>query len=196
MRRELALPADALLIGLIARYHPVKDHENFLRAAALVSAKHPQARYLLVGENIDAANVELRALIAKHGVTDRVYLLGMRGDMPPVTAALDICVSSSTVEGFPNVIGEAMSCGVPCVVTDVGDSAWVVGDTGKNVPPRDSAALASAIDSLVTTGGPDRAALGRRARERIVRNFSLDHIVAQYQSLYSGIYDDACAGKA
>jgi glycosyltransferase involved in cell wall biosynthesis len=196
MRRALGLPEEALVIGLIARYHPVKDHENFLRAAALVSKKHPHARYLLVGESIHAANVGLRALIAKHDATDRVHLLGMCDDMPRITAALDICVSSSTVEGFSNVVGEAMSCGVPCVVTDVGDSAWLVGDTGKNVPPRDPVALASAIESLATMTGPQRAALGHRARERIIRNFSLDHIVAQYQSLYSGIYDDARAGKA
>lgn len=196
MRQALALPADVVLVGLIARYHRVKDHDTFLGAAALVSADHPEARFVLIGENIDLANDELCGLIERHRMTHRVHLLGMRDDMPQVTAALDICVSASTVEGFPNVVGEAMSCGVPCVVTDVGESALLVGDTGKNVPARDARALADAIAGLVTTPRTERAALGQRARERIIRDFSLAHIVSQYENLYSEIHSDARAGKA
>jgi glycosyltransferase involved in cell wall biosynthesis len=107
--------------------------------------------------------------------------------MPTVTAALDISVLSSTVEGFPNVVGEAMSCGVPCVVTDVGDCAWIVGDTGRTVPARDSQSLANAMAELIALGPDGRRGLGERARQRIAKDFALDAVVRQYQDVYEEV---------
>src|SRR5262249_27075309 len=102
-----------------------------------------------------------------------------------VAAALDVAVSSSAFgEGFPNVIGEAMSCGVPCVVTDVGDSSFVVGDTGQVVAPRDSEALANALRGMLEMRESQRREMGLSARRRIVEKYSLDAIVRQYESLY------------
>jgi glycosyltransferase involved in cell wall biosynthesis len=105
--------------------------------------------------------------------------------MPRLTAALDISTTTSAYgEGFPNVVGEAMACAVPCAVTDVGDSALIVHDTGKVVPPRDPSALAEAWHALVALGAEGRRKLGAAARQRVERNFSLPVVVARYQSLY------------
>lgn len=196
MRSTLGLDKDALLVGLFARYHAVKDHENFLRAAALVSAAEPAVHFILAGEDVDASNRKLHDLIARLGLSDRAHLLGLRDDMPHLTAALDISVSSSFVEGFPNVIGEAMSCAVPCVVTDVGDSAWVVGETGRSVRPRDAGALAAAILGVLAMKDADRTTLGRRARQRIVEHFSLPAVVGRYEALYDETHRHAHTSQA
>lgn len=196
IRRELDVPADTRLVGLIGRYHPVKDHETFLRAAALVRSEARRVDFVLAGKDVDAKNATLRTLIGELGLQERVHLLGLRQDMPRLTAALDLSVLSSTVEGFPNVVGEAMSCEVPCAVTDVGDSAWIVGDTGRNVPPRDPAALASAVSELLALGDDALAELGRRARQRIIDEFSLPSVVRRYEALYEQVHSDARAPQA
>ena len=107
--------------------------------------------------------------------------------MPRLTAAMDIASSSSYGEGFPNVVGEAMACEVPCVVTDVGDSALIVGDTGYVVPPRDSKALAQTWIKLIEMGYEGRKKLGTASRKRIMENFNLENIVDRYETLYKEI---------
>jgi glycosyltransferase involved in cell wall biosynthesis len=105
--------------------------------------------------------------------------------MPRLTAALDVATTTSAYgEGFPNVVGEAMACGIPCVVTDVGDSALIVGSTGKVVPTRDPDALAAAWRALLDSGTETRMRLGLAARRRVEEHFSLPHIVTRYQLLY------------
>lgn len=185
VRQELGLSDNIVLIGLIGRYHPMKDHRNFLNAAALLGKEFPDVRFLLAGCGVDADNAALGAMIAESGLGDRVLMLGERKDIPQLNAALDIASSASAWgEGFANVIGEAMSCGVPCVVTDVGDSAWIVGNTGKVVPRRDPVALAAAWKSLILLGRDERQALGILARQRVIENFSLESVVKQYEDLY------------
>src|SRR5205085_3021401 len=152
VRSELGLPSGTLIIGMMSRYHPMKDHANFLRAAALVAKTHPETHFLLVGRAVDSSNQELRRLIHELGLAHRTHLLGERHDVPRLTAALDIFSLSSYCESFPTVIGEAMACAVPCVVTDVGDAAWIVGDTGRIVPPRDPVALARAWAEMIKLG--------------------------------------------
>ncbi|MBI3799920.1 MAG: glycosyltransferase, partial [Deltaproteobacteria bacterium] len=132
-------------------------------------------------------NTELAAWINASGIRDRCHLLGHRDDVSRINAALDIACSSSYVEGFPNVIGEAMACGVPCVVTDVGDSARLVGDTGMVVPPKNSQALADAWRELIEAGPDGRSLRGEAARRRISECFSLRAIAAQYTELYEEI---------
>jgi glycosyltransferase involved in cell wall biosynthesis len=185
VRDELGVGEKTPLIGLIGRYHPMKDHANFLTAASLLLKQVSAAHFLLAGVDIDTSNKELSTKISALGLQGRVHLLGERQDIPRLTAALDIASSSSFVEAFSNVIGEAMACGVPCVVTDVGDSAWIVGDTGRVVPPRDPLALCGAWRELLQMGQGPRAALGERARARIVRDFSLDQSVRLYEELYT-----------
>ena len=185
LKTELGLPEESFLIGLIARYHPMKDHANFLRAAALLFNKYPDIHFILAGNNVDRNNHVLQQLIQDLGLGNQIHLLGERHDIHYITAALDIVsLASAYGEAFPLVIGEAMSCGVPCVVTDVGDSSWIVGNTGRVIPPKDSEALAHAWQELIVMGSHGREALGKAARGRIIENFSLDSIVSQYERLY------------
>ena len=188
LRSELALSESALLVGLIARYHPMKDHASFLRAVARLSNDYPRAHFVMAGEGIDERNDDLRELIESLALKGRAHLLGERNDMHRVAAALDMVVSSSSFgEGFPNVVGEAMSCGVPCVATDVGDSSLVVGNTGRVVPPRNSEALAKALSEMLDMDEDQRRELGVSARRRVVENYSLDAVVRQYESLYQQV---------
>jgi len=184
IRKELNIPDDSLVIGLIGRYHPMKDHPNFIRAAARLIKNHPSIHLIMAGTQVDENNTTLLQYINDLNLLPRIHLLGERSDIPCITAALDISSSSAYAEGFSNVIGEAMACGVPCVVTDVGDSAWVVGNTGKVVPPRNPEALATALAQLVAMGRENRRILGQRARQRILKNFSLDVVVKRYEQLY------------
>ena len=185
IRKELSLPNDCFLIGRFARYHPMKDYPNLIQGAAILLKDYPDVHFLLAGSDINAENQILCNLIQELGISERIHLLGERQDIPCLTASLDIASTSSSYgEAFANVIGEAMSCGVPCVVTDVGDSAWIVGDTGQVVPPKDPEALANAWKELILLGLEGREALGKLARSRVIECFSLESIVANYESLY------------
>jgi glycosyltransferase involved in cell wall biosynthesis len=185
LRDELGLPEETILIGLFARYNPMKDHANFLKAAKLLHQEFSQVHFLLAGCNVDEKNKNLQDLIQELGIVSQVHLLGERQDIPYIASALDIfSLSSAYGEAFPLAIGEAMSCGVPCVVTDVGDSAWLVGDTGKVIPPKNPQLLANAFKELIDLGYKGREILGKAARERVINLFSLDSVVHQYESLY------------
>lgn len=187
LRHELGLGPDAFLIGLAARFDPIKDHGNFLRAATMFANLAPNAGFVLCGANVDAHNLALVAQIAKLGLEKRCHLLGRRQDMPRVHAALDIATSSSFSEAFPLAIGEAMACGIPCVATDVGDSALIIGPTGRIVPPRESSALAAAWSGLLALGPAARQRLGEEARRRIEDMFELGAITRRYEALYESL---------
>jgi len=185
VREQLGLESTSILVGLVARFHPMKDQSGFLHAASLVSALHPESRFLLVGKGLTESEPALTKLIKQLGLTGRVLLLGERTDTPRLTAALDIaCSSSSCGEGFSNAIGEAMACGVPCVVTDVGDSAYLVGDTGVAVSPRNPEALAHAVGRLIDAGPAKRKELGMAARSRIQSEFCLPEVARRYKEVY------------
>jgi len=188
LRARLGIAADAVAILLPARYHPVKDHANFLAAAAILAARRPEARFALVGAGIGPENPPLAAAIAARGLDDRVLLLGERRDLDRLYPAFDIVTLSSALgEGFPNVLGEAMCCGVPCVATDSGDAAPIIGDTGAIVAPRDPAALAAAWDRLIGLGEAGRRELGLKARARIVEHYELAAVIARYAAVYEAI---------
>lgn len=188
VRAELGLPKETILIGLIARFHPQKDHKNFLEAAALLSKNSSNVHFLLAGQGVETNNQDIHQLIQELGLLNQISLLGERTDIPRLTSALDITsLSSAYGEGFPLAVGEAMSCGVPCVVTDVGDSAWLVGDTGRVVPPRDPEGLCTAWLELIEMGTLARRELGARARQRIKDNFSLESVVQKYQQVYEDV---------
>jgi len=184
VRLGLNIPEEAILIGLISRFDPLKDHSCFLKAGAKLLSNKREAFFLLAGREVDWQNRHLKQLIEKLGMSEKVFLLGERRDVHRITAALDIATCSSVAEGFPNVIGEAMSCGISCVVTDVGDSAWLVGDSGIVVPPRNHEALYEAWLKLIELGSAKRRVLGERARKRIEDHFSIQMIVKKYEQLY------------
>lgn len=182
--KQLEVPEETLLIGLVARFDPQKHHQNFIQAASYISKKFLNIRFVLVGKDIDHHNKQLQKWIEETGHSDLFLLLGERNDIPDINAALDIACSSSLGESFPNAIGEAMACGVPCVVTDVGDLSKLVGDTGFVVPTDDPEALANAIIELLIKPEVVRQNMGKLARQRIEKNFSILSIIREYEQLY------------
>lgn len=196
VRSELGLPMDTLLIGNIGRYHPQKDHANFLRSAALLNVTHPDIHFLLAGPGVHRQNDTLHQLIMTLGLKTRVHLLGERHDAPNLMASLDILTSSSAYgESLSLVVGEAMACGIPCVVTDLGDNQRMLGAAGIMIPPQDSAALARAWSQLIAAGPESRRALGTLARIRIQRDYSIEGMVHQYESLYGSLVTQLRAGS-
>jgi glycosyltransferase involved in cell wall biosynthesis len=187
VRTELAIGSEARVIAIVARDHPVKDHASFLRAAALVAVNDRDAVFVLAGRGVDEQNARLTALAAELGIGHRVRFLGERRDVAAIMAASDVVVSSSWTEAFPNVVGEAMACGVPCVVTDVGDSSWIVGDTGRVVAPRRPEALAAAVQGLLSLSPAERRQLGLAARKRVEREFGLGTVARRYEDLYRSV---------
>jgi glycosyltransferase involved in cell wall biosynthesis len=185
VRAELGITGDTVLVGLVARFHPMKDHVGFLKGAAMVVRSHPQTRFVLAGSGISSTQPELAEAIQKNELRAHVILLGERADIPRLNNAFDIgCSASGWGEGFSNSIGEAMACGVPCAVTEVGDSAYIVADSGFIAPPRAPEALAYAIVRLINMGRSGRQQLGAKARQRIEAEFSLPAIVQSYENLY------------
>ena len=185
VRAEWGAADDALVVGHVARFDPMKDHAAFAAAAAQAVRRLPQALFVMAGRNVDDANSELTRRMAEAGLDpSRVRLLGERADIERVMAGFDLHVSSSIGESFPNVVGETMACGVPNVVTDVGDSALLAGDAGAAVPPGDPDALARAVVELARR--PDGLApLGVAARKRIQADYSLPSVVTRYEALYA-----------
>ena len=182
---QLNLAENSIVIGLIARYDPMKDHDNFIKAASMVSSTYNNSHFVMAGKGIDINNKKLVSLIASNRLNKRVHLLGLRDDIHKVIAAFDIATSSSSYgEGFSNTIGEAMACGVPCVVTDVGDSASIVADTGIVVKPNSPVKFAKAIIEMIAMPEFKRKDLGLKGRARIKNFFSIDKIINQYENLY------------
>jgi len=184
LRRELGLSPDTFLIGLVARFDPLKDHQTFLRAAGIFHKMHSDVHFLLRGNGIAPENETLVKWIDSAGIRQNCHLLGYREDMPRIMAALDVNALSSIGEAFPSVLGEAMACGVPCVATDVGDAAEIVGDTGIVVPPRDAHALAKGWERLINLSTQERHELGQRARARIQTHYQIGEVARRYQQLY------------
>ncbi len=184
-QRLFGLPRNPLLIGMIARYDPMKDHHTFLQAASYLLKDRSDLHFVLVGRNVTESNSDLIRIIRDLAISDHVHLLGERSDVPKIMPALDImALTSAFGEGFPNVIGEAMASGVPCVVTDVGDAPLIVSNTGRVVPARNPHALAHAWAELIDLPAEERQCLGLAARQRITQHFSLPAVVAQYTALY------------
>ena len=187
VRRALGVPPDAPLIGFAARVDPMKDHDTFLRAAALLVRRRPAARFLLAGEGTQPGG-RLDDPVRRAGLGGGLLRLGARADMAAVTAALDVATAASRFgEGFPNVVAEALACGVPCVVTDVGDGAEIVGGAGVVVPPENPERLAAAWADLIDRGPAARRELGSAGRARIAGSYSLARAVRRYERLYASV---------
>jgi len=188
VRRELRIPDDAVIIGVVARFDPQKDHKNLIDAAGVLCRTYENIYFILCGDRITNDNKQLTKWIQEYNLQTNFYLLGRRTDVARITAAFDIASSSSSYgEGFPNVVGEAMACEVPCVVTNVGDSAYIVGDTGIVVSPKNPLAMAKAWEKLIKLPAEERKILGKLARKRIEDNFEINSIVNQYEALYNKI---------
>lgn len=194
LRASLGLPPETLLIGMAARLHHHKGHANFFAAARLLRRELPDVHFVLCGDGVVAENPKLAAEVAD-GLKGHCHLLGLQREMPAFYSALDIAANSSLSEAFPLAVGEAMACGIPCTVTDVGDSAAIVGDTGKIVPAQQPALMAAAWRALIDAEAHGRQALGKAARERIITHFSVIQFAQRYQSLYRNVGDQFCSDQ-
>jgi glycosyltransferase involved in cell wall biosynthesis len=194
IRQELNIGNEDIVVGHVARFHPMKGHDILFDAILLLYDKYPRVHYVLSGRGVCCSTEEFRRFLTRVPVSNRIHLLGERQDIPALTSSFDLAVSSSSWgEGFSNTIGEAMASAVPCVVTDVGDSAWIVGDGGMVVPPSQPKALAAAIEKGVLLDSNQRKTLGAKGRSRIEKHFSIREIVNQYKSLYDDIVSKTSA---
>lgn len=188
IRQSLGLEKYKLIIGMVARFDPLKDHRNLLEALKVLKQKDCPFFCLLAGPDMTPENQKLARLVKEAGLDGHVALLGPRNDVPALMNALDLHVLSSAGEAFPNVLAEAMACGTPCVTTNVGDAALIVGDTGWVVPPRCASALANAIMAALAECAEQPLSWQRRqddGRNRVARNFSLGKMATAYRSLWN-----------
>lgn len=187
MREAWQVPATTTLVGVVGRIDPMKGHPIFLQAVARIAGRFPAARFAIVGG--DAAAWEpLRASAAALGIAERMVWIPQQSDMPAVYSALDVLVLPSIFgEGFPNVVGEAMACEIPCVVSEAGDNALVVGDTGRTAPVGDHEGLAAALSDILALAPETRRAMGRRARARVLAEFSVATLVDRTLAALPGL---------
>ena len=186
LRREIGLSPNTILIGMVARFDPYKDHENLFAALSIVSSKQHKICCVLVGDEMVTDNESLSSLIEKYGLCDLIKLLGPRADVPKIMAGLDLHLLSSRAESFPNVLAEAMACGTPCVTTDVGDAALIVGAAGWVVPHSDPDHMAAAIgDALIEMNNLSKWDARKEAcRKRVIDNYTLEGMIMAYNKVW------------
>jgi glycosyltransferase involved in cell wall biosynthesis len=185
IREKYGIDSTLKVIGLVARYHPVKGHEYFFHSARILSKWRDDVCFVLAGRNVSWDNKKLLSLIVKLGIKEKVYLLGEISNIVDLNNIFDLATSTSLVEGFSNTTVEAMACGIPCIVTDVGDSSEIVGKYGRAVPSKDSYAFADACNELLSLDKRELKFLGDASRERVVKNYGIQEFVCRYEELFS-----------
>ena len=184
LRNQLGIPEARRLVGFVARFHPMKDHRNLIAAAKHLLDRSYDVHVVFVGTGTPDQEAGLKAYVAECGVGDRITFMGLRHDIPDIVPGFDVfCLPSAWGEAFPLVVCEAMASGVPCVVTDVGDAAWIVGDTGTVVDRQDSDMLAAALRNMLDLGDEALRVRGKAARERILSEFPLSKMAASYRDV-------------
>jgi glycosyltransferase involved in cell wall biosynthesis len=184
IRAELNLSEDVFLIGFIARFDPMKDHKTFLEAASRIASLYAHVHFILAGAGVDANNSKLHDIINAGNLKSRIHLLGLRADVNIICASLDASVTSSFAESFSNSTAEAMSCGVPCIVTDTSNLPSLVGDAGIIVPVGQPKAMAKAMIKLIDMDPITLHDIGMMGRQRIINNYSLNAMIDKYEDLY------------
>lgn len=195
IRGRYGIDDGAFLVGMLARSHPMKDVGTLISAVGMARSAGTDLHLLLAGRGMDSPSPEIARLLAALP-PDRLTLLGERSDIADLLTGLDLlALSSAWGEGFPNILGEALASGVPCVTTDVGDSAWVVGDVGQVVAPRDVEGLARAISRMASLDPNSRRILSEKGRARVVSLFELGAIARRYRALYASVLDQQSHGN-
>ncbi|MGP5157715.1 glycosyltransferase family 4 protein [Pseudoalteromonas prydzensis] len=194
LKDELNMDSKFILLGMVGRFDPQKDHLSLLRAINLVKNKNKNKnktldfKLVLVGRDMNSTNDILTHEIKRLNLESDVVLLNQRTDIPNIMNGLDVHIlSSSFGEGFPNVLAEAMACGTPCITTDVGDASIIVGNTGWVVPPNNTKALANAITKAIEEKQAIDAYWENRrqlCRMRIVNHFSIETMIASYKKVW------------
>jgi glycosyltransferase involved in cell wall biosynthesis len=187
VRDEFLLSANTKIVGLVARFDPQKNHLGFLKAAGVIHKSRPDIHFLLIGSGVDSNNDLLVRSMADHKVENVVHLLGRRDDIPYLMSAFDLLVSSSNGESFPNVLGEAMASGVPCVATDVGECAEIIGNSGRVVMAGDMENLAKSVLELLKLPKTELNKLGRVARARVEECYEISSVTNRFETFYKQI---------
>ncbi|WP_339438646.1 glycosyltransferase family 4 protein [Pseudomonas sp. EA_15y_Pfl1_P104] len=188
IRSAHGIGVNEFVVGSLGRFNEVKDHSSFVQAAAIVARRFLHVKFLMVGRDVDYGNNALVAEIAATGYADRFVLLGERKDVPACFGTMDMFCLHSFTEGFPNVLGEAMSMALPCVTTDAGDAAYLLGCNGFVVPVRDPQSLARALIKVISATDGERSRMGQGAYKRIVENFTMKCTERKFQELYERLY--------
>ena len=184
LRKELEIPDNSFVIGYIGRFHQMKNVELLFEVMESVLSENANSIFVIVGENTDRENLKLKPLYEQLP-PQQVLSLGVRVDIPAVVQCMDLlCLTSAWGEGFPNVIGEAMATGTPCVATDIGDSALVIGETGWIIPPNNAELLANCINAALTESASVHNSRSIAAKKIISENYDITHIVANYNNVY------------
>lgn len=196
MREELGLADNAVLVGSAGRFSPQKGYRGFVAAARELAGRFPQAHFLILGRGVTWENEELAGWVREAGIADRFHLVGEQRNMLEWLAALDVFVLFSLGEGFPNVVAEAMSVCVPCIVTDVGDAALLVADSGIVIRSGDLNGLTSGLERLMGAGDGERRRLGAVGRRRVEAHYSLSVVAERYAKLYDELAAEGTAPAA
>lgn len=184
LRQNCGFTPQTQVIGMLGRFNPAKNQQDFVRAAGILVRQHPKLRFLMVGRDCIAGNSTLMAWIEATGAPECFVLLGERSDVSVCLAAMDYFALPSRTEGFPNVLAEAMAMKRPSVATDVGDAGMLLSDCGVLVPPEDAAALATGLSHLLALKPKERIELGNRAHSRIKQEFSMTHLFQRFSNVY------------
>jgi len=187
VRNELHLSENAPIVGLVARFHPQKDHKTFFQASELLLRRIPEVHFVLCGDGVTLGQPTLHEMVASSSSPASFHLLGRRDDIRSIVSAFTVATLSSMTEAFPLSIGEAMCCETPCAATDVGDVPRIIGKTGRVVSAGNALQLSQAWFDLLKMSSAKRRDLGRAARERIGHHFSLSSVVSQYETLYGQV---------
>jgi glycosyltransferase involved in cell wall biosynthesis len=185
-RKKIKIKKNIPLIGIVARYHPIKDHENLLNALSIIKSKNIDFNCIFVGSDMNRNNKILINQIKRLQLDNHIKLLGPTSNISQVMNGLDINILCSKSEGFSSVIVESMACGTPCVVTDVGDSAFIVGKTGWIVQPKNSLKLANALEgALIDLRKKNWKRRCDQARLRVKNNFEISKMIKSYNIVWS-----------
>lgn len=184
-RALMGAGSEDFVVAMVARCHPMKNYSCFIEAIARASRSLPRIRAVCIGSGVASADSPLRSFIGKRRLEDKFVLMSERTDLERIYPGIDLlCLTSSWGEGFPNVLGEAMACGVPCVATDVGDAAAVMGDAGFLVRPESPQEVADRIVAFSMLDREARSKLCDGARRRIEQMYSMPAIAAKYMQVY------------
>lgn len=188
-REQLRLSEETVLYGNVSRFDPQKNHKGLLDAWKKFIEYYPEKdlRLLLAGKGLDTSNRELNIWLSRYQMTDRIFLLGERDDIPSVLNALDVFVLSSLSEAFPLALGEAMSTGLLCLSTDCGDAAEMLGENGMIVPCDDVPALTQGLMRTLKLPVAEKNAMRIAVRQRAVKSYTLSETAAAYEAAYRAI---------
>jgi glycosyltransferase involved in cell wall biosynthesis len=189
-RDRLNIAETTPLVGLVARFDPVKNHAGFFEAAQTIHTAMPDVRFVLAGTNITVENQTLMAMIDKAGLQQQTYLLGAQNDIASIMNGIDVLLSSAHGEAFPNVLGEAMACGTPCVATDVGDCKTIIGDMGGVVEAGDMPKLAKETIAILSLSIKERSMFSIAAHKHIKRHFEIGNIASDFKAFFLQVYEN------